>query len=92
VIDTFLDDAPALIATLRASLEQGDAEELRRAAHSLKSNGQTFGANDFAGLCRQLEERAKRHELDGASGLVDRIDREYAALAEALASLRAGAA
>jgi CheY-like chemotaxis protein/HPt (histidine-containing phosphotransfer) domain-containing protein len=91
VIETFLEDAPALIATLRASLEKGDAEELRRAAHSLKSNGQTFGANDFAGLCRQLEERAKRHELDGASGLVDRIDHEYGALADVLAALRTGA-
>ena len=88
VIETFLDDAPTLIATLRSSLEQGDAEELRRAAHSLKSNGQTFGASDFARLCRQLEEGAKRHELDGASSLVDRIDHEYGALAEALAALR----
>ena len=92
VIETFLEDAPMLIATLRTSLEQGDAEELRRAAHSLKSNGQTFGAGDFAGLCRQLEERAKQHELDGASGLIDRIDHEYGALAEALEALGAGAA
>jgi PAS domain S-box-containing protein len=92
VIETFLDEAPTLLATLSGSLEQGDAEELRRAAHSLKSNGQTFGARDFAGLCRQLEERAKRHELDGASGLIDRIEHEYGALAEALTALRAGAA
>jgi CheY-like chemotaxis protein/HPt (histidine-containing phosphotransfer) domain-containing protein len=92
VIETFLDDAPTLIATLRRSLEHGDAEELRRAAHSLKSNGQTFGARDFAGLCRQLEERAKRHELDGASGLIDRIEHEYVAFAETLTALRAGAA
>jgi hypothetical protein len=41
VIDTFLDDAPALVATLKTSRERGDAEELRRTAHSLKSNGQT---------------------------------------------------
>jgi CheY-like chemotaxis protein/HPt (histidine-containing phosphotransfer) domain-containing protein len=92
VIETFLEDAPTLIATLRASLERGDAEELRRAAHSLKSNGQTFGAGDFAGLCRELEERAKRHELDGASGLIDRIDHEYGPLAGALEALGAGAA
>ena len=92
VIETFLDDAPSLIAGLTASLETGDAEELRRAAHSLKSNGQTFGANDFADICRELEERAKRHELDGAAALVGRIENEYGALADALAALRAGAA
>ncbi len=92
VIETFLDDAPALIASLRGSLERGDAEELRRAAHTLKSNGQTFGATNFADLCRRLEEHAKRQELDGASSLVDRIDQEYGALAHSLDALRARAA
>jgi PAS domain S-box-containing protein len=93
VIETFLDDAPSLIASLAASLQTGDVEELRRAAHSLKSNGQTFGAKEFADTCRELEERAKRHELDGATGVVERIEQEYGALAEALAALRtAGAA
>src|SRR5213076_1306654 len=77
VIDTFLDDAPALIASLSIEV---DAQELRRAAHTLKSNGQTFGAKEFADLCRELEERAKRGEHDGAEELVDRIVHEYAAL------------
>jgi CheY-like chemotaxis protein/HPt (histidine-containing phosphotransfer) domain-containing protein len=92
VIDTFLDDAPALISTLRASNERGDAEELRRTAHSLKSNGQTFGAKQFADLCRELEERAKQGKLDGTSELVDRIDHEYVALENALVALRPKAA
>lgn len=92
VIDTFLDDAPALISTLKASDERGDAEELRRTAHSLKSNGQTFGAKLFAELCRELEQRAKQGKLDGASELVNRIDREYVALENALVALRPEAA
>jgi PAS domain S-box-containing protein len=92
VIDTFLDDAPALVAMLGTSRERGDAEELRRTAHSLKSNGQTFGAKEFSELCRELEERAKRGELEGASELVNRIDREYVALEHALLALRTDAA
>ena len=88
VIDTFLGDAPALLATLRTSRERADAEELRRAAHSLKSNGQTFGATTFSELCRELEERAKRADLDGADELVDRIDDAYRALEDALVALR----
>jgi HPt (histidine-containing phosphotransfer) domain-containing protein len=88
VVETFLDDAPALLATLRTSLEAGDTEELRRAAHTLKSNGQTFGAARFSELCRELEERARRGDLDGASELVDRIAREYDALGAVLAELR----
>lgn len=88
VIDTFLSDAPALVATLRTAYEQGDTDGLRRAAHTLKSNGQTFGAERFSELCRELERRARSDELDGNAELVDRIEREYPALEKTLAALR----
>ncbi|MGH2977408.1 MAG: GAF domain-containing protein [Gaiellaceae bacterium] len=88
VIDAFLADAPELIATLRSSLDGRNAEELRRGAHTLKSNGATLGAEEFAELCRTLEQRAKVGELDGAVGLVDRIEQEYRSLEEALSALR----
>src|SRR5207248_7755898 len=74
VIDTFLDDAPALVAALRATHDAGDAEELRRTAHILKSNGQVFGARGFSALCRELEERARDGELEGTATLIDRIE------------------
>jgi CheY-like chemotaxis protein len=89
LIDEFLTEAPALLAALRRALEQDDADETRRAAHTLKSNGATFGAEAFSELCRELEARAKDGRLEGAEQLVDRIDGEYARLQEALAALRA---
>jgi HPt (histidine-containing phosphotransfer) domain-containing protein len=88
VVDAFLSDAPELMATLRRPLEDGNAEELRRAAHTLKSNGATLGAAQFAELCRTLEQRAKDGELDGSSELVDRIEQEYRSLEDSLAALR----
>ncbi len=88
VIDAFLADAPQLIATLRRSLEEQSTEELRRAAHTLKSNGATLGAEEFAELCRTLEHRAKEGELDGAGELIDRIEQAYRPLEEALSALR----
>jgi PAS domain S-box-containing protein len=88
VIDAFLADAPQLLATLRSSLADGSADELRRAAHTLKSNGATLGAEGFAELCRTLEQRAKAGELDGAAELVERIERAYGQLDEALTALR----
>jgi PAS domain S-box-containing protein len=88
VIDAFLADAPHLLATLRSSLGDGNADELRRAAHTLKSNGATLGAGRFAELCRTLEQRAKAGELDGATELVERIEQEYRSLEEVLAALR----
>ncbi len=88
VVDVFLADAPALITSLRSSLERQDTDELRRAAHTLKSNGSTLGAAAFAELCRIVEQHAKDGRLDGVSQLVDRIEQEYRTLKEALASLR----
>jgi len=92
VIDTFLSDAPAFVATLRTTYEEGDTAGLRRAAHTLKSNGQTFGAGRFSELCRELELRARSDELDGTVELVDRIEREYPALEKTLLTLRSTAA
>jgi PAS domain S-box-containing protein len=90
VIDAFLADAPGLLATLRQSLDDVSSEELRRAAHTLKSNGATLGAHGFADLCRTLEQRAKTGELEGAEKLVEEIEAEYRPLEAALAALRAG--
>jgi PAS domain S-box-containing protein len=88
VVDVFLADAPALITSLRSSVERQDTDELRRAAHTLKSNGSTLGAAAFAELCRAVEHHAKDGRLDGVSQLADRIEQEYRTLQEALASLR----
>ena len=88
VVDVFLADAPALMASLRSSLERGDTEELRRAAHTLKSNGSTLGAVAFAKLCHTVEQHARDGVLDGVSELVVQIEQEFPALQEALAALR----
>jgi CheY-like chemotaxis protein len=87
VVDAFLADAPELVATLRRSLDEQNADELRRAAHTLKSNGATLGAEEFAELCRTLEQLAKDDRLDAASELVSRVEQEYRPLEEALAAL-----
>jgi PAS domain S-box-containing protein len=88
VIDTFLADVPTLLETLRNALAEGDAAEVRRAAHTLKSNGATLGATDFAEVCRTLEQRAKDGRLEDAPGLVARIEEERDSLERALDAFR----
>jgi HPt (histidine-containing phosphotransfer) domain-containing protein len=75
------------VGTLRSSLEQGDVEELRRAAHTLKSNGRTFGAAELADLSEELEQSAQTGTLAGAAELVTRVEREYARVENALEAL-----
>ena len=55
LVDTFAEEAPLLLAELRNARAAGAAERFRRAAHSLKSNGNTFGATGLADVARTLE-------------------------------------
>ena len=57
-IDTFLDDAPGLMAEIEGAVASGDAAALRRAAHTLKSNSRTFGALRLGDLGQVIEEYA----------------------------------
>jgi HPt (histidine-containing phosphotransfer) domain-containing protein len=88
VIDTFLADMETLLATLRRALAEGDAAEVRRMAHTLKSNGATLGATEFAELCRALEKQAKDGRLEDAPALVARIEVESLSLEQVLGTVR----
>ena len=55
LVDTFVDEAPPMLAALRKARTEGDADAYRRAAHSLKSNGLTFGAMALAAQARAIE-------------------------------------
>jgi CheY-like chemotaxis protein len=88
LIDTFLDDAPQLLADLRQALEQGDAAKLRLTAHSLKSNSAEFGALTFSGLCQELEALGKAGTLAGAADLVSQLEEVYEKVRLALEMVR----
>jgi HPt (histidine-containing phosphotransfer) domain-containing protein len=77
LIDTFLRDTPRLVEAVRRGLERGQTDEVRRAAHTLKSNGATFGAMSLSELSRQLEALARSGTLEGADELITQIDAEY---------------
>jgi PAS domain S-box-containing protein len=90
LIGTFLDEAPKLLSTLRIAVRENDADDLRRAAHTLRSNAATFGADTLAELCRRLEGMAEAGAFAGADGLVARVEAEFGQLAGALEKARAG--
>ena len=84
LIEQFVADTPGLVAAARAGLDAGDAEEVRRAAHTLKSNAATFGAHELAGRSRWLEDAAKGGRLEDGSARVDAMARELDIVREAL--------
>nr|WP_321250692.1 Hpt domain-containing protein [uncultured Ruegeria sp.] len=55
LVNTFLDEAPGMISELKAAAGAADADRYRRAAHSIKSNANTFGATALAETARKVE-------------------------------------
>jgi HPt (histidine-containing phosphotransfer) domain-containing protein len=90
LMQDYLDDSPRQLATMETALVAGDAEGLRRAAHSLKSNSITFGATNLAGLCKELEDLGKSGKLDGAGAKIVGASAEYERVRQALQSIQKG--
>ena len=91
LIDTFLAGADEHVAGLRRSIDDGDAAELGRVAHTIKSSAATFGAGELEEHARELEERARSGRLDDAVASGNRLELEIGQLCAALRRLADGA-
>jgi HPt (histidine-containing phosphotransfer) domain-containing protein len=89
-VDTFLEEAPAMLAELRDARAAVDADRFRRAAHSLKSNSHTFGALALGALARDLELTGMSADVAHDAARLDALEAEYARAAAALKDLRHG--
>jgi PAS domain S-box-containing protein len=77
LIDSYLTDAPPLLATIYQAVEQGDAKNLYMAAHTLKSTSATLGALQLANLCRQLETMGRTSIMTDSSAVIVQLSLEY---------------
>ena len=89
IVEAFLEDAPDRLAEIRTGLAADDLELVRRAAHTLKANGLTFGAQVFATACAELERTAKLGELGAATTLATEVERTWVEARPAIEALRA---
>ena len=86
LVNTFLEEAPLMLKELRDAQATGLADVFRRAAHSLKSNSNTFGAMRLGEMARDLE-------LGGLitdTAPLAAIEAEYQSVAAALKELSDG--
>ena len=88
LVNTFLEEAPGMLAELRSARTDGDADRFRRAAHSLKSNANTFGATSLAARARELELKGLDAEPARDQVALTELEAEHAAAAAALKALR----
>ena len=87
LVQTFLAEAPRMLNELKSALAGGKADEFRRAAHSLKSNSNTFGALTLGTMARDLELNGMAPVLAANGAPLDALAAEYARVADALARL-----
>ena len=80
----FVAECDTSCCALEAALDSGDAVELRREAHTVKSTLATFASEGGRVLASELEARAATGVLEGAPGMVAELVLEIRRLAGAL--------
>ncbi len=88
LVDTFLEETPALMAQLRTARQRSDVDAYRRAAHSIKSNSQTFGALALGALARDIELQGLHADAAVDMQAIYALQAAYAMAATALKGLR----
>ncbi|HTK61225.1 MAG TPA: response regulator [Pseudonocardia sp.] len=85
LVEDFLSETPPLVQALRAAVLDGDSQRALRAAHTLKSLGDTFGATAMAQLCRRAESHCG--PASDMAPVVESISAEHDRVTLALAEL-----
>ena len=88
LIEQFYRDADRLLGQAHQAIEQGRVEDLRIAAHSLKSTSATFGAMALSAVAREVESLACRGKLEGVVEQLTRAEAEFASAKTALEAMR----
>jgi HPt (histidine-containing phosphotransfer) domain-containing protein len=88
LLDTYYVDTPQQFATMHNALSSDNAEEFRRAAHSLKSNSANFGAMELSEKAKNLEDLGKSGTLDQAKAPLQDAESEYIKVKSALETIQ----
>jgi HPt (histidine-containing phosphotransfer) domain-containing protein len=84
LLDTYFTDTPQQFAAMHSALSAGNADEFRRAAHSLKSNSANFGALKLSESAKKLEDLGKSGMLNQVGAQLDEAEAEYEEVKTAL--------
>jgi PAS domain S-box-containing protein len=88
MVGCLFDESDSLLEQMRTELNNGDAEELGRAAHQLKGTVIFLGASPAADATRRVEQMGLLGELGNAAEAIDQLQTQIQLLKEALAPHR----
>jgi HPt (histidine-containing phosphotransfer) domain-containing protein len=84
LINLYLAESPKLVDELKRAAGAGDAREMARVAHSLKSCSANVGAMALSRSCAELVTVAKAGNAAEARRMVATLESEHASVQEAL--------
>ena len=87
VVARFASIAPTHAAGMREKLEAGEAEDLWRIAHSLKSSAAALGAIPLANRAGEIEQVAREQGINAVRPLLTALDSELAAALKSLLTM-----
>jgi PAS domain S-box-containing protein len=76
LVETFQQDYPLHLISLREACSQNKASQLERSAHSLKGAVAVLGATTAYTLAAELETMGRDTRLDGATALIEELESE----------------
>ena len=83
----FADENVRRLTDLRAALAAGDALQISREAHGIKSGLTNFCADDAVAIAFHIEKTAKEGVIDGLPAATDRLEIALAEITEQLTAM-----
>jgi CheY-like chemotaxis protein len=87
VLQAYLDDTPTQLRSIGKAIASGDAVQMRKSAHSLKSSSANVGADALAQRCKELEQLGHNDTTAGAAVLLADMERSFQAARQALGAI-----
>ncbi len=84
LFNRYLEDTQERLSELERSVNQGNWDQMGRAAHAIKGSSANLGVTHYVEICRQLQELGQANIGDGAAALVQRLQDDFQSVRQAL--------
>lgn len=90
LIAVYFDETPQLLSRLQKAFDEQDLETFTRAAHSIKSTSNSFGALQLGTMAKELEMMGRSGNLEGAPARVEALISMYEEVRQTLEEISHG--
>ena len=90
IITEYLQYSPTRLTAIREAIAINDANELRMAAHNMRSTSGNLGGVSLGNICNQLESLGRAGTTKGAAELFPLLEVEYEAFKHELINFKSG--